>query len=115
MDKGDVMNKVKNGLVEYSNGNKCRYLNRKLHRIDGPAVELADGVKHWVMNGVLHREDGPAIEYHLACPDGVRKWSFNGEWHRIDGPAIEYANGRKEWWINGKKISEEEFNNRKLD
>ena len=30
--------------------------------------------------------------------------------HREDGPAIECANGDKEWYLNGVKLSEEEFN-----
>jgi len=32
--------------------------------------------------------------------------------HREDGPAIEHADGYKSWWINGTKLTEEEFNNR---
>jgi hypothetical protein len=26
--------------------------------------------------------------------------------HRKDGPAVELADGKKEWWLNGKKIKE---------
>ena len=29
--------------------------------------------------------------------------------HRENGPAIEYANGSKEWYINGKELTETEF------
>ena len=32
--------------------------------------------------------------------------------HREDGPAIEFAFGGKEWYINGIRLTEEEFNNR---
>ena len=32
-----------------------------------------------------------------------------GQYHREDGPAIEYADGTKEWWINGKQYSIEEY------
>jgi hypothetical protein len=32
--------------------------------------------------------------------------------HREDGPAIEYANRDKAWYINGKRLTEEEFNAR---
>jgi hypothetical protein len=28
--------------------------------------------------------------------------------HREDGPAIEWTNGRKEWWLDDKLVSEEE-------
>lgn len=27
--------------------------------------------------------------------------------HRLDGPAIEYADGRKQWYLNGVRYSEE--------
>jgi hypothetical protein len=83
------------------------YLNGEFHRIDGPAFEGADGTKCWYQNGLLHRIDGPAIE----CSDGYKQWFQNGLRHRIDGPAEEY-NGKKYWWIEGKKIncnSQEEF------
>ena len=69
----------------YDNGDKEWYQNDKLHRLDGPAVELADGVKEW--------------------------WK-NDKVHRLDGPAVEYANGDKYWYIDGKELTEEEFNNR---
>lgn len=29
--------------------------------------------------------------------------------HRLDGPAVECADGRVEYWIEGKKYSMEEF------
>ena len=34
----------------YSNGSKAWYLNRKYHRVDGPAVEY-NGYKEWHLNG----------------------------------------------------------------
>ena len=42
--------------------------------------------------------------------DGDRCWYQNGKLHRLDGPAIEWADGTRQWWINGKQLSEEEFN-----
>jgi hypothetical protein len=27
----------------------------------------------------------------------------------LDGPAVEYASGTKEWFIKGKEISQQEF------
>lgn len=30
--------------------------------------------------------------------------------HREDGPAVQYPDGTKEWYINGKQYSEEEYN-----
>jgi hypothetical protein len=61
----------------YANGDKCWYLNGKLHRTDGPAVEYADGTKRWYKNGQRHRTDGPAIEY----ADGIRYWYLNDQYY----------------------------------
>jgi len=35
---------------------------------------------------------------------------LNYKLHRTDGPAIEWDDGYKEWWINDKRYSEQEFN-----
>jgi hypothetical protein len=40
----------------------------------------------------------------------INYWYLNGELHREDGPAIERANGTKAWYLNGKQLTEEEFN-----
>jgi hypothetical protein len=32
--------------------------------------------------------------------------------HREDGPAVEWVDGTKSWWIEGRRVSEEEFNKR---
>ncbi len=101
---------MKNGIVTYPEST-AYYKNNKLHREDGPAIEWKNGNKHWLLNDRLHRTDGPAIdlvETELECT--VKKWSINGKYHREDGPAVEFGNGYKEWWIDGEKITEAEFN-----
>jgi hypothetical protein len=30
---------------------------------------------------------------------------LNGQLHRTDGPAIEYADGDKSWYLNGQRLS----------
>ena len=67
-----------------------------------------NGSKAWYLNRLLHREDGPAVEY----ADGYKAWFVNGECHREDGPAVEWADGTKEWWFKGKELTEQEFNAR---
>jgi len=84
------------------------YQNDKLHRLDGPAIEYANGYKFWYQNDKLHRLDGPAVEY----ANGYKVWYQNDKRHREDGPACEYADGDRYWFIEGKELSEEEFNNR---
>jgi hypothetical protein len=41
----------------------------------------------------------------------VEYYNEDGKLHREDGPAAEYGDGTKEWWINGKRHREAEFNN----
>jgi len=36
---------------------------------------------------------------------------LNGRLHREYGPAIERAGGDKEWWLNGKRVTEDEVMN----
>ena len=54
---------------------------------------------------VRHRLDGPAY-----ISGGYRAWYKDGLRHREDGPAIEYTGGGGEWYLHGKQLSEEEFN-----
>ncbi|NVM34060.1 MAG: hypothetical protein HWN81_00595 [Candidatus Lokiarchaeota archaeon] len=91
----------------YSDGSILDYYNRnkELHRLDGPAVEFADGDKYWYVEGKRHRLDGPAVEW----ADGDKEWYVEDKLHRLDGPAIECADGDKYWCINGKHLTEEEF------
>jgi hypothetical protein len=39
---------------------------------------------------------------------GNKWWLLNGKLHRIDGPAAE-EDGTKEWWLNNKRYSYEEW------
>ena len=66
---------MKNGLIEDNDGNKCWYINDKLHRTDGPAIEDTSGTKRWYLNGERHRTDGPAVE----DSDGTKYWYLNGK------------------------------------
>jgi hypothetical protein len=42
----------------------------------------------------------------------IRWYNEDGQLHREDGPALECADGDKSWWINGQRLTEEEFNRR---
>jgi hypothetical protein len=35
--------------------------------------------------------------------------------HRFNGPAVEHADGYKEWWVNGKRLSEGAFDTVYMD
>ncbi len=54
----------------------------------------------------FHREKEPAVIYF----DGSKFWYKEHEYHRLDGPAVIWSNGNKEYWINNRKMSENEFN-----
>jgi len=52
-------------------------------------------------------------EYKVKVYEDRTEWfNLEGELHREDGPAIEWCDGGKEWYLNGKRLSEEEFNKR---
>lgn len=88
-----------------SRGTKKWWVDRKLHRVDGPAIEFTNGTKKWLLNGKRHRTNGPAVEWE----DGTKEWYINGEQHKTDGPAYESPNGNKEWWLNNIRYTEIEF------
>ena len=41
--------------------------------------------------------------------NGSKTWTLDGFLHSIGEPAIIHCNGKKEWWIHGKKYSFEEY------
>lgn len=81
-------------------GTKRWYLNRKLHRLDGPAVEYSNGTAEWFLNDRLHRDNGPAI----TDAKGNKWWYQNGQQHREDGPSVEYADGTCLWYYRNRWI-----------
>ena len=95
--------------VECANGTKEWYLKGKRHREDGPAVKnCSNGTKFWYVGGKLHRTDGPAVERVGGV--GFKHWYVDGKRHRLDGPAVELSGGSKEWFVEGKLLTEEKFN-----
>jgi len=38
--------------------------------------------------------------------DGSKQWLVKGKIHRLDGPAVELVNRDKEWWVDGKQVTE---------
>ena len=45
-----------------------------------------------------HRLDGPAVEWS----EGRKEWYVNGKRHCLDGPAIEWLDGSNLWYVNNK-------------
>lgn len=66
--------------------------------VDVPGTATSES-KIWSnSDGLLHRLDGPAIER----ADGRKEWWINGKRHRVDGPAVHNPSGLKSWWVNGQ-------------
>ena len=66
------------------------------------------GNKFWYLpskgKDYWHRLDGPAVEYR----DGRKWWYVDGKKHRLDGPAFEGTEGTKHWYVDGKQLPTEE-------
>ena len=79
-------------------------------KINTYAVSVNDyGDIFWHLNDQFHKKDGPAIEF----ANGDKFWYLNGQLHREDGPAVIRDDCRRvEWWINGYRLHEKEFNSR---
>ena len=56
----------------------------------------------------LYRSNGLTMERS----DSTKYCTLNGQIHKEDGPAIEYVDGSKKWFLFGKELTEEEFNDR---
>lgn len=95
-----------------SSGNKSWYKNNLCHRDnDLPAQIIREGeILIWFKHGKKHRIGAPALiqkrhSYHMA----YEEWWFEGNKHREDGPAVTFEDGRKEWWLDGREIPEQDF------
>lgn len=136
----DVREWYKNGKIHRDDGPAVEWydhdewwVNGKHHRINAPAVVFKDGKELWFTNGKLHRIGGPAVD----LKNNYKAWWVNGKLHREDGPAVEHGDkyedvymvmsstanavlslitgksryNQTEFYINGKKLNEQEFNN----
>jgi hypothetical protein len=72
-------------------------IKKKIYAVRLKVIKSSQFVRYYV-DKKLHREDGPAVEHF----NGTKEWYRNGLLHRLDGPAVIYSDGTKEWWVNGK-------------
>ena len=102
--KDGLLHRVDGPAVIGTRGSEAWYFEGLKHRFDGPAFYDKDGREGWYIHGVLHREGGPALVSirHM-------EWWNNGTLHREDGPARIYFSGDKEWYLEGKNITKEEW------
>jgi len=55
-------------------------------------------------NEDYHNTTGPALITTIS-----ESWYKHGKLHNVHGPAVEKTNGHKEYWIEGERVTEEEF------
>ena len=88
------------------------YKDDKIHREDGPAIEYNNGCKEWWFNGNQTLEaniyEFTSASGRYVLEDKTIMYFKEGLAHNENGPAIE-GEDFKEWWINGKKLTEQEF------
>lgn len=65
----------------------------------------ADGRTRFYNEGKLHREDGPALTY----PSGAVVYMQHGKLHNMHGPAIVGHYGECYWFVKGKRLTKEAF------
>ena len=52
------------------------------------------------------------VKYEVRVfSDGDKYWYQYGKLHRTDGLAIELIDGNCGWFLNGKELTEDQFNN----
>ncbi len=68
-------------------------------------IAIDGTIRYYDDFGMYHRENGPAV----ICDSGSKFYYKHGKQHRTDGPAQIMDNGRFEYWIDGTKLSEDEF------
>ena len=62
-------------------------------------------LKDWMCDWKSHKQ---SVETRVD-EFGIR-WTFlDGKYHREGGPAVEYLNGTKSWYLNGERLSLEDY------
>lgn len=99
-------------LIEMSydeDGSQVWTTRGKLHRISGPAKIRKNGTEEWWLHGVRHRADGPAVSMPCHRHPPYHEWLLNGKFHRIGGPAVEGGYNWREFFVNDRRFTEDEY------
>lgn len=84
------------GVIEY------RDAEGQFHCPDGPALICPDRATYWLVTG----------EDPYGMPDWwftTREWWRHGKLHRTDGPAVDRVGCAVEYWVNGRRLTQKEF------
>lgn len=96
---------MKQGKIIDEDGTEYWFKNNLLDREDGPAIISKDGSEYWYKNGKQHRKEGPTATH----PNGSKYWHKDGKQHHENGPAIIRGDGSVEYFLNDKRIKEEDY------
>ena len=64
-----------------------------------------ESILKWYKENFSTKENGFTVIYRYK----TIFWLLNGQFHCDDGPAIQRKDGNDEWWLYGKKVTEDEF------
>ena len=84
--------------IEPYNTDSRNWMNENKMNLYG--IDTRDLDRHWNLGNNGHRDyDLPAGKY-----PSIKAWFKDGLNHRINNkPAIIFPDGRKEYWVNGKR------------
>lgn len=68
----------------------------KLYTLSNELIEITNYIPN-KFTGILEWQASKSRHYY-----------YNSKLHRTDGPAVEYSNGTKWWYLNDKRITEEQ-------
>lgn len=77
---------------------------------DSPSEEHASHRGYITNDGEYIEYIYPSVASYYVFVDKykTKRW-YREELHCSHGPAVEYANGSKEWWLCGEKLTKEEY------
>ena len=62
-------------------------------------------IVRWWKGSLIHKDNGPAVLYS----SGTKTYWKNNKLHREDGPTIDDSDGSHKYFINGIRMTEEQF------
>ena len=97
---GEVMSKIPDSRLNLDVSGVERKPKRHV-TVEGPGNAI-----YKKYGGELHADNGPAV----YIPGDCEMWYRHGKLHNLKGPAVISVTGEYQWFIDGCRVSEEQFN-----